>query len=148
MSTRQYSPASLEAAWQGIDLKAGWAQATFMQETRTTPSWAQKATLNGSAIRTYNADRTSTLSMVIVRESIQFSQLMEAAARDRADLNVVGPLVVLDPISGRTLTYKNAYLITDPDEPFDVAASDITFVWAFESVNKADPTPNANVVGS
>ena len=146
---RQYSADNVEIAWNGIDIKAAVVAGTMVQETRTSPTWTQTVSMMGEAYRAKNPDRSGTLTITIMRDHPVYQQLMDAYEADALNLNQVFPLVIKSINSGRSLVYKNAYITTGPDESFEMAASQISVVWAFEKVFKKNAeNPNQNVVGS
>ena len=59
----------------------------------------------------------------------------------------MGPMVVLDTSSKEQLKYKNAYIITQPDEVRAAESADFTWVFAYESFEKTVAADN-NLVGS
>jgi len=149
MSTRQYSSDQVAISWAGLDFQGGLAQGSFVTEARTAGSWTQRATLSGGTIRSYNADRTGTVTVLINRESQLMVDLLVKAAEDRLNRDVVKPMVVKDVSSGRTMTYVNAYIMTDPDEVWATEGQDISWVFAWEKITKQAPAGSVpNIVGS
>ena len=145
---RGYYSDKVEVSWQGLDFGEGLAMGSFITPAQTTPSFSQKAQLKGKVIRSFNADRSGTLTILVNQSSKLQQQLIQKANDDRLNRNVVGPLVIKDIASGRQTTYQNAYIQTNPDEPFAAEDSDISWVFGYESVDKTVPLDNANVVGN
>lgn len=144
---RQYSIDHVELAWQGLDLKEGLAAGSSVTEARTAPSWTMKTSAVGEGIRTFNPDRSATISILVNQESKLHQQLRQLAESDRLSRNIVGPMVLKDTTSGEQMTYVNAFITVDPDEIRATESSDFTWVFMCERITKTVAIDN-NVVGS
>ena len=144
---RQYSIDHVELGWEGLDLKEGLAAGSTITEARTAPSWSMKTSANGEGIRTFNPDRSATISILVNQESKTHQQLRQLAEDDRDNRNVVGPMVLKDTTSGEQFTYVNAFIVTDPDEVRATESSDFTWVFMCERITKTVAINN-NIVGS
>jgi hypothetical protein len=144
---RQYSIDFVEINFFGVDLKPGLAQGSSITEARNAPSWTQKPTGQGRVVRVYNPDRSGTLSVVLDQESAQHQSLRALAATDRVSRNIVGVLTVKDTTSGETFFYRNAYIMTEPDEARGTESGTFTWVFNFEGVEHTISI-NQNVVGA
>lgn len=148
---RQYSSDQVEITWRGLDFKEGLATGTFITEARTTPSWAYKPQgPSGKGVRTYQPDRSGTVSIVVDQESALHRQLRTIAKADRnpATRNQVGAMIMYDGSSKDRTTYKNAYIVTDPDETRGIESATFTWVFQFESIERDDNEAPDNLVGS
>ncbi len=144
---RQYSIDHVELGWEGLDLKEGLAAGSTITEARTAPSWSMKTSANGEGIRTFNPDRSATISILVNQESKTHQQLRQLAEDDRDNRNVVGAMVLKDITSGEQFTYHNAFIVTDPDEVRATESSDFTWVFMCERITKTVAINN-NLVGS
>lgn len=144
---RQYSIDHVELGWEGLDLKEGLAAGSTITEARTAPSWSMKTSANGEGIRTFNPDRSATISILVNQESKTHQQLRQLAKDDRDNRNVVGAMVLKDTTSGEQFTYVNAFIVTDPDEVRATESSDFTWVFMCERITKTVAINN-NLVGS
>lgn len=144
---RQYSIDHVELDWEGLDLKEGLAAGSTITEARTAPSWSMKTSANGEGIRTFNPDRSATISVLMNQESKTHQQLRQLAQDDRDNRNVVGPMVLKDTTSGEQLTYHNAFIVTDPDEVRATESSDFTWVFMCDRITKTVAINN-NLVGN
>ena len=144
---RQYSIDHVELGWEGLDLKEGLAAGSTITEARTAPSWSMKTSANGEGIRTFNPDRSATISILVNQESKTHQQLRQLAEDDRDNRNVVGLMVLKDTTSGEQFTYVNAFIVTDPDEVRATESSDFTWVFMCERITKTVAINN-NLVGN
>ena len=144
---RQYSIDHVELGWEGLDLKEGLAAGSTITEARTAPSWSMKTSANGEGIRTFNPDRSATISILVNQESKTHQQLRQLAKDDRDNRNVVGAMVLKDITSGEQFTYHNAFIVTDPDEVRATESSDFTWVFMCDRITKTVAINN-NLVGS
>jgi len=144
---RQYSIDHVELDWEGLDLKEGLAAGSTITEARTAPSWSMKTSANGEGIRTFNPDRSATISILVNQESKTHQQLRQLAEDDRENRNVVGSMVLKDITSGEQFTYHNAFIVTDPDEVRATESSDFTWVFMCERITKTVAINN-NLVGN
>jgi len=144
---QNYAIDRVEIAWQGVDFKRGLATGTSFTEARTGPSFTQTMTANGEAIRTYMSDRSGAVTILVDQTSRLHQDLRELAESDRNSRTIVGPMVVKDNNSGEQLTYKNAYIATQPDEVRGTEASIFSWLFNFEGFEKT-VSKVVNVVGS
>ena len=144
---RQYSIDHVELTWQGLDFKPGLAAGSTIVEARTTPSFSQKTSANGEAIRVGNPDRTGTLSVLVNQESQLQQQLVVLAKDDQLNRNIVGAMVLKDTTSGEQFTYQNAYITVQPDETRATESSDFTWVFNFEKIERT-VSEDQNLVGN
>lgn len=144
---RQYSVDHVEVNFFGVDIKPGLAQGTSITEARNAPSWSQKPTGQGKVVRVYNPDRSGTLSVVVDQESSVHQALRALSLADRVSRNVVGVLTVKDTTSGETFFYKNAYIMTDPDETRGTDSATFTWVFNFEDVEHT-VSIDQNIIGA
>jgi hypothetical protein len=145
---RQYSLNQTELTWFGLDLKPGLATGQSIVEARTSQSWSMKPTGTGRIVRTFNPDHSGTLTLTVDRESGVHQDLIVLQQTDEATQNVVGVAILKDLLGGQINYYKNAYLQSQPDETYGTEGATVTWVLAFESVERVAVTPNANQVGS
>jgi len=148
---RQYSSDQVDLTWLGTDFKEGLATGTFITEARTAPSWSYKSQgPSGRGVRVYNPDRSGTLSVVVDQESALHRKLRTIAKADRnpATRTQVGSMIMFDASSKDRTTYKNAYIVTDPDETRGIESGTFTWVFQFESLSRDDNENPANLVGS
>lgn len=146
---RQYSIDTVEVAWLGLDFKEGLAEGSSLTEARTTPSFSQKMSAAGKGRRVYNPDRSGTMSVLVDQESQLHNQLHAIARADRnpATRNKVGEFLMTDIASGEVFTYKNAYIMTDPDTVRGTESAVFTWVFNFESSAPAPEATLENTVG-
>jgi hypothetical protein len=145
---RQYSLNQTEISWFGLDLKPGLATGTSIVEARTAQTWAMKPTGTGRIVRTQNPDKSGTLTLTVDRESGIHQNLIVLQQTDSTAQNVVGVCVLKDLLGGQVNYYKNAFLQSQPDESYGTEGSTVSWVLAFESVERVAITPNQNQVGS
>lgn len=145
---RQYISNNVEVTWQGLDFKDGLAVGTYITPARTTPSYTQKAQVNGKVIRSYNADESGTLTLLINQSSALHRELITLAKADMLTHQIVGPMVIKEAATGDQTTYKNAYIQTIPDISFSMEDADISWLFGFESVEYIEGGLNENIVGS
>lgn len=144
---KQYSIDHVELAWEGLDFKPGLAAGSSVTEARTAPSWTMKTSANGEGIRTFNPDRSATISCLVNQESKLHQQLRQLAESDRLNRDIVGPMVLKDTTSGEQFTYVNAFITVDPDEIRATESSDFTWVFMCERITKT-VSEDQNLVGS
>ena len=145
---RQYGIDQVEATWAGLDLKTGIASGTSIVVARTAPSWTQKPTGNGKAIRVYNPDRSGSVTITVDQTSLLHQQLKAIALLDRTLRNQVFALVIADNSSDESHVYGNAYLASDPPPSLGTEADTYEWVLNYESFESAPQLGNANLVGS
>lgn len=148
---RQYSIDQVEVAWRGLDFAEGFAQGTAIVEARSAPSFTLKMSARGKGRRTYNPDRSGTLTFTVDQES-QLHQSLKAIAEADRNPNTrdqVGTLVLKDLSSGETFEFLNSFISTDPDDGSRGTESG-TFAWIFMYEDKKSaPVENLlNVVGT
>jgi hypothetical protein len=146
---RQYSSDKVEIAWLGLDFSEGLATGTFIAETRETPTFTKKTTARGKAIRTFNPNRSGSLTITVDQESKLHQQLLAIAEDDRDpnQRDKVDTMRMSQPGVSAT-RYVNAYITTEPDEARGTESA--TFGWVFEFEEKI-PEPvaePANLVGN
>jgi len=144
---RQYSIDKVELSWASIDFKPGLAVGTSITEARATQSWAVKPTGTGSIVRAFNPDKSGTLSVVVDQESLLHQQLRLLALTDEAGRNVVFPGRLYDGSTQETITYRNMFILSEPDESRGTESSTFTWVFQFERREALPALGNANVVG-
>lgn len=148
---RQYSSDQVEITWQGLDFKEGLAAGTFITEARGATSWTYKpGGPAGKGTRIYNPDRSGTVSVVVDQESRLHRNLRTIAKADRvpATRTKVAAMIMADASSGDRTTYKNAYIVTDPDESRGADSVTFTWVFQFESIGRDDNEDPSNLVGA
>jgi hypothetical protein len=146
---RQYYSNAIEVTWQDLDFKEGLAQGSFITPARNAPSFSQKPQLNGKYIRSFNADKGGTVTVLVNQSSDLHQKLLEIALEDRVPSGKkVGPMVIKDIASGRQTTFQNAYIQSETDEAFALEDSDLSWVFGFEKVEYTNPQDNANLVGN
>lgn len=148
MSTRQYGIDKVELTWAGLDLKEGVAVGTFLQEARTGQNWTVKPTGTGGIVRTFNPDRSGTVTVTMDQESKTHQQLNNIALLDRVGRNQVFPMVMYDTSSKETYSYINAFILGEPDEGRATESLTFAWVWGFERKEKITPADDANIVGN
>lgn len=144
---KNYSSDFVEIAWEGLDFKEGLAAGSFVTEARTAPSWSGKTSVAGELIRTFNPDRSATVSILVNQTSKLHQQLRQLAENDRLNRNVVGAMVLKDTSSGEQFTYVNAFITVDPDEIRATESQDFTWVFMCERITKT-VSEDQNLVGS
>jgi hypothetical protein len=145
---RQYSIDRVEATWNGLDLREGIAQGSSISEGRTSPSWSAKATGYGKIVRVYNPDRSGQLTIQVDQESKLHQQLRFLAIADQQSRGIVSPFVITDTSSGEVFTYKNAFIMTEPDEVRGTDSSVFPWVFIFEDFAKTPNPTDQNIVGN
>jgi hypothetical protein len=148
---RQYSADQVDITWKGLDFREGLATGTFITETRNAPSWTMKPQgPGGKMIRVYNPNRSGAVSVVIDQESKLHRQLRTIAKADRnpATRNQVAAMIMADASSKDRTTYKNAYIVTDPDESRGIESGTFTWSFHFETIERDDNEDPSNLVGA
>lgn len=144
----QYSIDGVELGWLGLDFKAGLASGTSIVEARNVASWSIKP--RGAVpkvTRVYDPNRSGTVSITVDQEAKLHQQLKAIARADRlpATRDKVSDMVLKDASSGEMVTWKNAFIMTDPD--FTRGVESTTFTWVF-SFENSDDTPVENLANN
>lgn len=145
---RQYSSDLVAVSWSGVSLEEGLAEGSFLVIRRNRPAWSQRANGLGGTIRLYNPDRSGELDLLINTESQTHQRLLALAITDRLSRTVQGPIFVRDLNTGEAIVLTNAYITTEPDEQRATASVEVTWTFAFTSIEHAPNTSDRNVVGS
>ena len=148
---RQYSIDEVDLSWFGLDIKEGLAVGTSIVESRNSASWATTPHGQGGGTRSYNPDRTGTVTITVDQTSTLHQKLLALSASERtpAGRNKVGVMKMKDQSSGYETNWLNAFIMTDPEVARGTEAA--TFAWVFQYVGY-DAFPNeansTNLVGS
>lgn len=144
---RNYSIDQYNLTWQNLDFAEGLAAGSSFVEARTTPAFTMKMSARGKGIRVYNTDRSGTTTILVNSESKLNQDLRALAKQDRLTRDVVGAMVGKDSSSGEQFTYKNAFIVTEPDETRATESTDVAWVFMWEDIDKTVST-DQNLVGS
>ena len=146
---RQYSIDEIELTWSGLDFKAGLAEGSSIVPTRNNPTWsviAQGAVSTGT--RSRSSDRSGTVAILVAQTSQLAQDLKAIAIRDeQKGGNEVKPMLMTDTSSGELITFKNAFIISRPEQVRDTVASIQTWIFYFEDFEDNE-VALTNVVGS
>ncbi len=145
---RQYSSDEIVASWSGIRLEEGFADGSFMVPRRNSPTWRQRSNGLGGTIRLYNPDRSGEVDFTIDTESKVHQRLVALAQLDRLTRSVQLPLVVKDNNTGESFIFTNAYIVTEPDEQRATSSVEITWTFAFTTIDHVPNFSDRNAVGS
>ena len=149
---RQYSPDLIEATWLvgvvPLDLKEGLAKGTFIQPTRSAPTWTQRPNGVGGILRLFNPNRSGFLTVLIDLESKVHQQLITIGNLDVLTRSITGPLVVRDGNTREVATYAKAYIATIPDIPKGFSPGVVPWRFNFETFVQQPFGFNENVVGN
>jgi len=147
---RQYSADQNDISWLGVDLKEGAANGSYLTEARDQGSWTVVPSAGKKVTRVYNPGRSGTLSYVCDQTSETMQRLKAIAAADRnaGTRTQVGPLTSNDASSGEVVTWKNAFIMTEPDYSRGNEAATFTWVFGFEDVDHAPAAALTNAVGN
>lgn len=144
---RQYSSDKVAIDWFQIDFGEGLATGTFVQEARSNPSWSLKMGARGRGSRVYNSDRSGQLTLLIDQESALHQTLKAIEKADRISRDKVAPLTINDESSGERIIYKNAFIMSEPDESRGTESAVFSWVFIYEDKDTQPPALGANVVG-
>lgn len=145
---RQYSSDLIAVSWSGIPLEEGLAEGSFVVFRRNAPTWTQRANGLGGTIRLYNPDRSGEVDFLINTESKTHQRLTALAITDRLTRSVQGAMLVRDLNTGESFVCTNAYITTEPDEQRATSSVEVTWTFAYTSLDKIPNTSDRNVVGS
>lgn len=144
---RQYSSDRIVVSWSGLSLDEGLAEGSFFVPRRTRPSWTQRQNGLGGTIRLYHPDRSGEVDFLINTESRTHSALLALATADRFTRVVKGPLVVRDLNTQEVFVFTGAYLTTEPDEQRATTSVEVSWTFAFTSIEHTPAVPSLNTVG-
>lgn len=144
---RNYSIDQYDVTWQGLDFASGVAAGTSFVEARTTPAFTMKMSARGKGIRVYSTDRSGTTTVLVNAESKLNQDLRALAKQDRISRDVVGAMVGKDSSSGEQFTYKNAFILSEPDETRATESTDVAWVFMWEDIEKT-VSVDQNLVGN
>lgn len=144
---RNYASDRIVASWSGVPLAEGFAEGSFVVIRRNRPTWAQRQNGLGGTIRLFHPDRSGEVDFLINTESRTHSLLLALATTDRFTRLIQGPLVMTDLNSGEVFVFTNAYATTEPDEQRATTSVEVTWTFAFTSIEHTPAVPTANLVG-
>lgn len=145
---RNYAVDRLDLAWAGLDLKEGILQGTFLQEALSSPArWNMRANGMGRVVRSWNPDRSGTVTITVGQETSTHRKLYTLLQEDELLHNVVKPMVATDLSSGEEFRYVNAFILGEPNESRGTEAAAFAWVFGFERKSKTVPTEDQNIVG-
>ena len=148
---RQYSIDQVELSWLNLDFKDGLSAGTSISEALNAGGFGVTATANGKATRTYDPNRTGTVTVTVDQTSTIHRQLTAVWNQDKvpATRDKVGPMLMNDASSGDVVTWKNAHIANRM--PVQRGTEVTQFAWVF-NFEGADDLPNennlTNVVGA
>jgi hypothetical protein len=145
---RQYSPDRIAASWSGLPLEEGLAEGSFFVIRRNAPTWTQRQNGLGGTIRLFNPDRSGEVDFLINTESKTHSALLLLATTDRFTRLIRAPLVVRDLNTQEIFVFTRAYITTEPDEQRATRSVEVTWTFAFTSIEHTPAVPGLNSVGS
>jgi len=145
---RQYSSDQVEFSWTSLDFKEGLAEGTFLAESRAVPSKSLKSSANGGTVRTFVANKSGTLTATIDLESRLHQKLLAISAQDEKTRDQVFDGRMTDMSSGQVTTYKNTFIMTDPDESRGTDSGTVAWVFGFETKSVTPASGDLNVVGN
>ena len=134
-------------SWSGVPMREGLAEGSFVVIRRTRPTWTQRQNGTGGTIRLFNPDRSGEVDFLINNESRTHSLLLALATTDRFTRAIQGPIVMVDLNSGELFTFTNAYITTEPDEQRATTSVEVTWTFAFTSIEHTPAIPARNNVG-
>lgn len=145
---RQYSADGINVSWFGVDISSGLAQGTFIQITRSVPSWTMKANGVGGIVRMYNPDRSGTADLQIDGESSVHQSLITLANADDVSRSIVGPMVVRDRSTQEVVILNRAFILSIPTLTKGTQSSVFSWSFGFETELVQSFDFNANAVGT
>lgn len=95
MTTYTYSPEEISLIWTAedkdgnidpftLDLTDGLAEGTFITVSTDEDRFSKQVGANGKVVRTRNANRSGTIELTLMQQSLAHLQLFYAAAQDDA----------------------------------------------------------------
>jgi hypothetical protein len=149
---RQYSADLIEVTWAVVnavplDLKEGLAQGTFIQPTRSAPTWNMRPNGVGGIVRLFDPNQSGTLAMLIDMESRTHQELITLANLDAITRTITGPIVVRDGNTREVSFYNKAFLAAIPDIPKGVTSGVVAWQWLYERSEQQPFGFNNNAVG-
>lgn len=145
---RQYSIDRVDLSWATIDLKPGLADGTSIQEARLTKSWSMKVTGMGGVIRVYRPGKSGTLTVTLDQESREHRILKAVYDVDEQARNQVFPGIMRDNSTNELFTYRNMFIMSEPDESRGTEAGTVVWEFGFEERKKFIPSTDDNLVGN
>jgi hypothetical protein len=147
---RQFAIDHVSIAWLALDFKEGLAVGSSITEARTTPSFTVKSQgANSKVVRVYNTDRSGTLTFLVDQESVLQQSLKGISNSERVPgtRDKVAAMVITDHNSGEQRTYKNAFIMTEPDFIRGTESQVFSWVFGFEDYEDEEVSTLANTVG-
>jgi hypothetical protein len=136
-----------ELTWMGLDFKEGLAEGSSISHARNGQLFFVKRTGMGKLVRSYNPDKSGTVTITVDTESKLHQQLIELALNDGQLRNLVDEMRLKDEEIGIVITFINAFIMTQPGESRATEASTSQWVFCYESSNEVPNTADQNVVG-
>ena len=144
---RNYSSDEVVVSWFGLDLTPGLAEGSFIVPRRNAPTWTQRDNGVGGTIRLFNPSRSGEVDILLSSESKQHQKLVLLAASDRLFKATQAPLVVSDRNTKERFLFTNAYITTEPDEQRATTSGDVTWTFAFTTIEHQPNLGDNNLVG-
>jgi hypothetical protein len=144
---RQYASDKVVVSWTGLDLTPGLAEGSFVVIRRNVPTWTQRDNGVGGTIRLFNPSRSGEVDLLLDTESKTHQQLLILASVDRLTKAIQAPLIVFDGNTRETFVFTNAYLMTEPDEQRATTSVEVTWTFAFTTIEHVPNPSDQNVVG-
>jgi hypothetical protein len=142
---KQYGISFIELSWQDLDFKPGLAAGSTIAEARNVPRYTYKVLANGSAVRNESSDRTGVLTVLVDQQSQLHQDLLGLSQDDRENKDVVGDMVMKNTQTGQKTTYRNACIVTEPDESQEAESADFTWTFFFEDIIREPVDVNRHI---
>ncbi len=146
---RTYSIDEVECTWAGLDFKAGLAEGSSITPARAVGTWSQVPQGAVSTVtRSRSNNRSGTVTVLVAQTSQLAQDLKAIAIRDeKPNGKEVYPMLISDTSSGELITFKNAYIMSRPEQVRATEAGVQSWVFNFEDFEDNEVTLT-NVVGS
>ena len=145
---RQYAADQIKVAFIGLDLSAGLARGTFVQEQPPPPSWRSVPNGVGGIVYEFHPDRSGTVSITLDGSSREHGEMLALYNADRATKSIVGWLRINDTLRNEQALYTKARILNRPGFQAGVQMPTYTWVIGYETSFVQVLGLDANVVGT
>lgn len=145
---RNYGSDQVFVAWNFIDIDEGLADGSFLVFRRNSETWTQRSNGLGGTHRFFHPDRSGEVDLLVNTESLTHQNLIVAANLDRVIRSIIGPMYITDKNTKEVFTLAGAYIKTEPDEQRATTSIDVSWTFAFSSINHIPNRNQNNAVGT
>lgn len=144
MAVKNYNPANILVAWNGIPIE-GFADGTFVVAERANDSFSKVVGSSGEGARAKSNDKSGSVTVTLMQTSASNDLLSAALALDENSGDAVGPLLITD-LNGTTLIEaQTAWILRPPNNEFGREISNRE--WVFDTDSLGIFTGGADLIG-